>query len=49
MAGRTDTMLYRPMQKKRTKPSRWLQIFTVSLERMKRLHAGMQTNRQINK
>lgn len=43
MAGRTDTMLYRPMQKKRTKPRRWLQIFTVSLDRMKRLHQGTQT------
>lgn len=43
MAGRTEAMLYTPTQKKRRKPNRWLQIFTVSLDRMKRLHRESKT------
>ena len=35
--GNTDVMSYIPSVKKRKKPSKWLQMFTVSLDKMNKL------------
>lgn len=40
-------MLYTPRQKKSRKPNRWLHIFTVSLDRMKRLHREFTLKRSL--
>ena len=37
--GSTDVMSYIPRVKKRKKPSRWLQMFTVSLDKINRLQS----------
>ena len=40
--GNTDVMSYIPSVKKRKKPNKWLQMFTVSLDKMNKLEK--QTN-----